>query len=116
MQTPYKLFLGSLDELVHRIKNHVDQYYRRDAKGDWVCKNCNAAILAIQADITLHFQEKEGCVGPGRVGGVLTPFCPNCEVEPEKYGCIHLPKDVIQPVQFRIMGFHGDIGRFPPGF
>jgi hypothetical protein len=31
----------------------------------------------------------DACVGSGKVVHLAIPFCPRCEAEPAKFGCIH---------------------------
>lgn len=116
METPYRLALDSLDELICRIQNHAGSYYVLSSEGGWVCKDCGASILSIEVKISLHIQEEEECVGPRIEGGVLIPFCPECEERPEEFGCVHLPPESPPRFSVRIVGGSDFGGCIPEGY
>jgi len=64
-----------------------------------LCAKCGAPPKLTLVYLSLHISEFESCAGPGRVWEVFLPWCPQCEPEPEQYGCVHMPADLLpQPV------------------
>jgi hypothetical protein len=103
MQAPNKENLERLDQIGESIQRHVWRHYKKiytykDGVADAyaVCKNCGAKIVWIHVYISIHYQEWESvCAGSGGVIETEIPHCPNCEIEPEKSGCVHIPHPIL---------------------
>jgi hypothetical protein len=56
------------------------------------CRGCGTEIKAVGCSVTLHENTVDGsCGNNSRTQIIVVPFCPACEPEPERTGCIHIP-------------------------
>jgi len=88
MRTPVKL---TLEEYIgERAKWLRERTVSWPTTGDIDCVDCGERIRAENVVLELHKKSQEGCQGDGEEMEIGVPYCPGCEEQPAKRGCVHV--------------------------
>jgi len=88
MQTPVQV---TLEEYWERRRQWLDERtVSWPTTGEFSCVDCGKRILAQAVALELHRKSFDGCQGDGEEMETGVPYCPGCEEQPAKRGCVHV--------------------------
>jgi len=88
MQTPQKL---PFDEFFRQRTVFLDVACATPERfGEVRCRTCHTKIKVVPASIEIHDLRPDLCEGSGETFQAGIPYCPHCEKEPVRLGCVHV--------------------------
>jgi len=77
------------------------------------CAVCGTPIEHVRAALSVHNSASGSCQGP-RIWTTAVPYCPRCEEEPERGGCLHFILNVFPKASW-CESTQGPVGPNPGG-
>jgi len=87
MKTPQKI---TGNEFIQQKVQFEEKTTAKSELGFPLCKKCRSGIKTSLIYISLHIIDHPCDMNSGEVLAEKLPYCPQCEVIPEKSGCVHV--------------------------